>query len=356
MGIFSKRIDRHYGAAPSVALASPWAPDTDALQSWAIDDALRGALSEHSELMTRDLALRIPAVKRAHALHVGQFARIPLVQMNDATPTPEQPKWLTNSASGVSPYHRMYGVGSDLFFYGWALLGFTKDRTDCMHVPWGMWEVDEDLRITIDAQIDTKYHATPVAIPAGYGDNGILIDGIDTLREARAIERAYMDRLDNPVPLTILSVDQAVWETWSSTERDEFRKKWIANRSAAGGATAMKPDSITVEMPGQIAVDLYESGRNAVRLDIANHTSTPASLLEGTRQAGGGGTEIRYSGVQNGANRSELWDYGKARDFLHAVEARLSLDDVCDPGLSIRGDISNFVTVPTPPMNPTSED
>ncbi len=85
-------------------------------------------------------------------------------------------------------------------------------------------------------------------------------------------------------------------------------------------------------MPGQIAVDLYESGRNAVRLDIANHTGTPASLLEGTRQAGGGGTDIRYTGVANGAMRGELWEYGSAKGFTLAFEARMSLDDIVPSG------------------------
>jgi hypothetical protein len=39
-----------------------------------------------------------------------------------------------------------------------------------------------------------------------------------------------------------------------------------------------------------------------------------------------------------------------------AFEARMSLDDITPPGLSIRGDRSAFVTAPTPGMNPTSED
>ena len=83
----------------------------------------------------------------------------------------------------------------------------------------------------------------------------------------------------------------------------------------------------------------------------------PASILEGVRQGGsGGGSEIRYSGVQNGATRSELWDYGLARQMVLAFEARMSLDDVCGEGLSIRGDLTAELAAPNPVSNPTSED
>ena len=110
-----------------------------------------------------------------------------------------------------------------------------------------------------------------------------------------------------------------------------------------------------MDYPGQLPTDLFESGRNAARLDIANHAGIPAGMLEAARQGGGGGTEIRYSGVANGATRNELWDYGLSK-YADAIEARLSLDDVCQQGLSIRVDTSNYLTVPTPVEGPTSED
>lgn len=364
MGIFGRNIDKVYAArgelrtppAPPLAIASPWAPQ-DSLVTWAIDDALGALLESDTLILTRDVALRIPAVKRAHGIHVTQFADVKFRQMNDATPTPEQPRWLTTSNSGVSPYHRMQGLGSDFFFHGWGCLSWTADLSDCMHVPFGLWKVADDGSVQItDNRIPAAYRARPVAIPVGYGENGLLADGADAIREARAIEAAYMDRLNNPVPLTILGIPRDVWESWTVDERKDYRQQYIDGRKAKNGAVAMKVAEFPIDMPGQSSVDLYESGRNAVRLDLANHTSTPASLLEGTQQGGAGSSEIKYTGVANGANRSELWDFGLARRWTLAVEGRLSLDDVCAPGLSIRGDISNQTAAPTPAMNPTSED
>lgn len=362
MGIFGKRIKAAYSAPQTapLSISSPWSPQ-DSLVTWAIDDALAGFTDRSNLPLTREIALRIPGVKRSHGIVAGTVAAVPLHQMDDDERTADQPDWLTNSQFGVSPYHRLFGVASDLFFHGWALLAFNADRTDCVHVPFGIWTVEDNGQITIDDgkydRIPESYHAHPVAIPLGYGENGLLNDGADTLRQARAIEAAYVDRLDNPVPLTVLEVAGDRWDQWTDEERRDFRKSWVDGRRAANGATAMMPDWVKASMPGQVPVDLYETGRNGVRIDLANHVGLPVSMIEGVRQGGGGGgTEMRYSGVANGAQRNEVWDYGSPRRMLAAIEARLSLDDVCAPGLSIRGDLENLLDVPAPLTNPTSED
>lgn len=359
MGIFGRNIGQAYGPAPvPIAVASPWAP-VDALTQIAVDELFQGP-DGATIPMTRDVALRIPAVKRAHQTHVKQFAGLAFYAMDNDKRAAEQPGWLTSSPSGVSPYHRMHGVGSDLFFNGWSCLGFDRSPleagADCLHVPFGAWGIDpKSGRPWIDPHIvPERYAAYPVVIPAGYGDNGLLIDGIDTLREARQIEDAYKRRLDDPVPLTVLNIPLATWEAWTREERQDYLKQWVENRRKS--STAMKPTEFGIEMPGQVGVDLYESGRNAVRLDIANHTGTPASLLEGTRQAGGGGTDIRYTGVANGAMRGELWEFGAAKGFTLAFEARMSLDDIVPSGQSIRADLTSIQAIPAPDTNPPRED
>ena len=360
MGIFGRNQGVAHGPRGTVpiAVASPWAP-TDTLTQIVVDELWQGP-DAASLPITRDIALRIPGVKRAHQIHVKQFAGLAFYEMDDTTRTADQPGWLTSSASGVSPYHRMHGVGSDLFFNGWACLGFDRSPleagADCVHVPFGAWGIDPDTgRPWIDTSIvNARYAVYPVVISAGYGDNGLLVDGIDTLKEARQIEDAYKRRLDDPVPMTILNIPLADWQMMTRDERKQYRDEWVEGRRQS--STATKPAEWPIEMPGQIAVDLYESGRNAVRLDIANHTGTPASLLEGTRQAGGGGTDIRYTGVANGAMRGELWEYGSAKGFTLAFDARMSLDDIVPTGRSIRADLTSIQAIPAPDTNPTRED
>ena len=364
MGIFGRNIDQVYaerGVEPfqptgmPFSITSPWSPQYS-LVTFAVDEALGGLLTENA-LTTREIALRVPGIKRAHGIHVTMFAEIAFYEMDAEKRTDPQPRWLYTSRTALGPWHRMFGLGSDFFFYGWGCLSFTADMSDCMHVPYGMWKVQDDGAVWIDDRhIPAEYRARPIVIPVGFGENGLLVDAADTISAARAIERAYQDRLNNPVPLTILGIPMEVWERWSPEERQEYRDQWVKNRKSANGATAMKPAEWPIDMPGQVAADLYESGRNAVRLDIANHTSTPASMLEGSQQGGSGATRINYEGVGGGTTRSDLWDYGLAKRWMNAVQARLSLDDVSPVGLSIRGDIAHLTAVPTPAMTPTSED
>ncbi|WP_282845871.1 hypothetical protein [Microbacterium oxydans] len=361
MGIFSKSIDRAYRPAATVpiAVASPWQP-TDQMTQITVDELISSEMREGGRVpITRDVALRVPGVKRAHGVHCTMFAEITFRQTDaSGSPIAEQPSWLTNSQTGVSPYHRKFGIASDLFFNGWAALAFNSDMTDSLHVPFGAWQIESDGRVTVNEDIvPAAFRNRVVAIPLGYGENGLLTDGIDTIREARLIEQAYMDRLENPIPLTVLGIPRDVWESWSPKERKEYRDQYAAARKAGNGSVALKVAEFPIDFPGETEVNLYETGRNGVRLDIANHTGSPASLIEGVRQGGGGGgTEMRYQGVgEGGAVRSDLWEFGLAKRFMLAVEARLSLDDVSPVGLSIRGDRTNALAIPTPTSNPASE-
>lgn len=362
VGIFSKRIAAAYPAAPvatqPLAISSPWTPQ-DSLVTFALEAA--GLADNPLATLTAEVCMRVPGIDRAHGIHCTEFSAIEFYEMENDRRVADQPKWLTNGSSGVSPYHRKFGIASDLFFWGWACVGFTEDMQDALHIPFGLWRVEDNGSVWIDPDKITgawaKYRARPVLIPLGYRQNGLMVDGVDTINAARQIEAAYMDRLANPVPLTILDVPWDVWQGWEPEERESFRNQWITGRRSTNGSTAMKPDTFGVQMPGAVEVNLYESGRNANRLDIANHTSTPASLLEGVRQGGsGGGTEMRYTGVQNGASANELWRFGLARRMTLAFEGRMSLDDVCASGRSIRGDLSAVFNVPEQPTNPTSED
>lgn len=366
MGIFGRNIEQVYAARaatelltppakPPVSISSPWSPQTT-LVTWAVDDALGGILDRDQLTMTREIALRIPGVKRAHGIICTQLAEVPFFQMDNAARTAEQPEWLTNSLSGVAPYHRMFGAASDWFFNGWACFGFTADMTDCLHIPFGLWAVNDQGFIEVsDERVPAEYTAKLIAVPLGYGENGVLTDAADTIRQARNIEAAYQHRLENPIPLTDLEVSDERWDGWTVEERASFRDQW--NEGRRKNSTSMHPASVKVSIPGVATTDLYETGRNGVRIDIANHTGLPASAIEGVRQGGGGGgTEMRYTGVANGAARSELWDFGLAKRMVLAFEGRMSLDDVCAPGLSIRGDLTAAQSIPAPTTNPTSED
>lgn len=351
--------DLIFGPAATLATSGllSWYSPQDSIQSLFVTEAL-GDLAENAPL-TRDGALRIPAVKRAHDIICGVLADMPWFQADEDGRTEDQPLWLTTTATGIPPRDLRWAVASDLFMCGWAVIGFQKvggTIVDALHIPAGSWTVKDGV-LHVSTKIDAKFRQHVVPIRLGYGSNGMLVDAGEDIKDAGTIRSAYRDRIENPIALTMLTVAAEQWAGWSKEEREEFRQLFMLARSAKGGATGMKPDWVTVDTTaGQLPTDLFESGRNGNRLDLANHAGLPASMLEGVRQGGsGGGTEMRYTGVQNGAQRSEVWDFGISK-YASAIAARLSLDDVCASGLSIRVDTSAFLTAPTPPDQLTSED
>jgi len=355
VGIFGRNIDKTYGSRAALPLVTPFAP-----QDNLVEVVARDLWPEHEapKTVTRDTALRIPAVKRAHDIHCSVLSRLPWRQYDKDTEVAVQPEWLVNSRTGTGPRQLRWGVTSDLFIHGWAAIGFTMDSpgkpTDALHVPFGAWSVNEAGRIDVDEQlVPAQYRELVIAIPLGYGSRGMLTDARDSLIAARFIEAAYLDRVENPIPATDIELSKEYWNAWGKEERESFRQTYIKNRQAKNGAVSMRPEYAKPNYSGAVEVGLFESARNGVRLDIANHAGIPASMLEGSRQ--GGGTDIKYSGVNNGADRNELWDFGLDK-YASAIDDRLSLDDVCPSGESIRVDASRYLTAPNPTTPQTSED
>lgn len=357
MGIFGRNIKRAYDT-PGVptSIASPYSSQDSLVTLPA--ELIPAELRTGAVVMTPEVALTVPAVDRAHGVHVGQFAENPFFMMDGDVRAAVQPRWTYTSDSGVAPYQRWSGLGSDFFFQGWGCLSFTADAQDCIHVPWGKWGQRNDGTVWVDpTAVPDGYAARPIAIPVGGTWRGLLNTARRTIDQAMKIENAYQQRLDNPVPLTFLGIPRDVYESWSDDEIKAYRDAFVDGRKGINGATAVKIAEFPIDMPGQVAVDLYETGRNGSRLDVANATATPADLLEGAKQGGSGGTTMRYQGVgEGGTARSDLWDFGLAKRFTLAVEARLSLDDVVPAGFSIRADRTAAVASPAPATNPTSED
>jgi hypothetical protein len=335
--------------ATTTGIQSPHAP-TDTLVTFAAE--IMGQTDARNAVPDRAAALKIPGVKRGHGIHCVTVAGFPFYVMNDKVRATEQLKWLTNSSSGISPYHRMHGVTSDLFMDGWACIGITADDADALHIPNGMWGVNRATgEVTASDLIEAKYHAKLIVIPLGYGSNGILVDGADSLRAARLIDKAWIDRVENPIPATNLHITDPQYDQISKKAKQKIVDSWNENRRRDGGATAVTQSFIEVDALGTVSADLFEKGRNAVRLDLANHAGVPASIIEGSKDSGG--NDVEYSNAAD--SRNELYDLG-TKAYVLAIEARLSLDDVCAPGLSIRADLGNLMAPTSPNSNPTAAD
>jgi len=322
---------------------------------WDTQDHLQTALESElfgldSTVITRDIAMRVPGVKRAVQVHKSIVAAMPLVAYRDGVKAEPQPRWLQNSNSGIAPLIRMKGIVEDLVLDGWALLGCELDDekriADAIHIPKRCWNFNSARQVELTEFVDPRYLAQMILIPLGA--EGLLTDGVDTIRQARAVDIARTTRLEAP-PAGELHITDPRFDEMSRKEKLKQAQDYAESRQKL--SVTVTPSYLELKNHTGETIDLFDSATNSIRLDIANHAGVPASILEAASQSGG--SDMTYTG--KGDERSELYDLG-SRDYADAIAARLSLDDVCEPGVYIAFDRSDVFTVPTPLTPPVLED
>lgn len=348
MGIWNFLTGGTY-ATPTTApaLASPWSPQ-DSLQT-AIVGELFGV---DPSIVTREIAQRVPGLARAVQVHADIVSTMPLVAYEDGQKLDAQPRWLSNTQTGIAPLIRTKGLVQDLFWDGWALLGFTAkpvDEPDCdaLHIPRSLWKFRPDGQIEVNGSISKTYTRYLVAIPLGR--QGVMVDGVDTIRAARALELSRQNRIAAPPAATEIHLTDPRFDEMTRPEKLQLARDYSESRRET--SVSVTPSYAQVEEHGGQAVDLFSSATNDLRLDQANHASVPASIIEGATS--GGGSAITYS--NKGSERNEIYDLG-SRQFADAIAARLSLDDVTPSGTYLAFDRSDSFSVPTPTTPPVLED
>lgn len=346
MGFWKWLNTGEWGSTPTPAMASPFAPQ-DALET-AIVGELFGI---DPTVITVDTALRVPGLKRALQMHCDVVSTMPLVQYSTGgAKVAEQPRWLSNSASGIAPLIRTKGLVRDLALTGWALLGAEVDGAeivDAIHIPKQYWNLTSAGNLEVHDAIAPQYKQRLILIPLG--DGGILTDGIDTIRQARALDLARITRLSAPPAGTELHMNDSRFDEMSKKAKRALAKTYAEQRRES--SVSVTPSYIDVKEHGDKTVDLFDSATNSVRLDLANHCAVPAAAIEGAKAGSGG--DMSYSNTTT--ERSELWDLGSRR-YADAIAARLSLDDVCPEGEYIAFDTSRAFATPTPTTPPDLED
>lgn len=337
MGIFDALLkpSRLTGTAPVVlGLESP--NQTSSLAKVVYAEYFTGQLGE----VTRESALSIPAVKKARDTYVGIVAGLQLREYENGVEV-DQP-WLYRTQTGVSCWHRTAYIFDDLFFYDWSALAVKRDDTgqiiDAVHIPFGKWQVNDDGTVTVNFQPAADREV--ILIP-GNGSGGILKAGASTIKGALALEKAWIGRAQNPIPL--IELHQLTDDQLDDDEIDDIVSQWAAARVSATGAVGFTDNRIEVRVHGTVSTDLFEQGRNAIVLDIARLTGMPAALLDGSMST----ASLTYSTTEG--KRSEFDDYSLPM-WTDPIEARLSLDDVSAPGRVIRFDRSGRTATAAPSL------
>lgn len=324
-------------------LRSPWSAEPSPLHRIVLEDIYGTTLP--AVRIDRAEAMRVPALVKGRSLICGTLSRQPLARFRGAEQVAAD-AWMYRTSTAQPPRTRMLWTLDDLIFYGtslWAVQRGAKDQiVDALRVPPEWWEVDEDLTVAVNGR---EVSAEEVVLFEGPQD-GLLTIAAETIRGARSMDRTWISRVETPVPLTELhSTDPNMPLT--DDEVEALVSAW--DRARRHGGTAYTPAQVEARMHGDVVADLFTSGRNMLRLDVANFLGLPANLLDGSTST----ASLTYSTKADA--RNELVDLSLSY-WANPVEARLSQDDVVPAGTRVAFDLEYLSTPTQPAQGPAHED
>ena len=346
MSWFGDWLTRRIPAPPSPSLGqtlqieSPWSGE-NTLASVAFADVFG---RPDQLLVTREMAMQVPAVAKARHLVCSTLAQAKFVGVRDGQDA-AAPRWLTKMGGDIGPRTCMMALADDVLFYGWALVWTDRTATGeietAQRVPKESWTFDAANNVIIgDGYTPTREEVILVVGPS----EGLLITAARTIRGALDLDSQWQARVKNPVPVTELHVnDPSSLYDGDDDEAVAARKALATSyatnrRDSDGGMVTVTPSSITLETHGETAVSLFENGRNAVTLDVARHTGIPASELDASQVS----SSLKYSTVE--AGRIDLVDaiknlYGVGFEdaFTLATASDADIRMNFDDALSYRG-------------------
>ncbi|QCQ16993.1 hypothetical protein [Microbacterium sp. RG1] len=300
-----------------------------------------------SDAVTRDTAMTVAPVKRGRNLIVSKLSDLPM-QLGawdasgafaaDAT----QPGWFTSTGSPQTAWHRIALTLDDLIFHGWSLWVVERDAfgqiTAAGRIARSRWNFDASTPTGIRVDQVPVTDPADVVLFAG-PDEGLLITARESIRGWRHMEKAWVGRVRSPIPAMIL--EEIAAGSIDPAKAMQYVQAIATNRTSEFGMVAFIPAELRLRTEGQVEPDLFDKGRNAARIDIANHLGLPVALLDGSPAT----ASLTYS-TQEGT-RSQLID--DLEMWLAPIEARLSENDVTPEGKAIRFNRTNLTNVPNDP-------
>lgn len=315
-----------------------------------------GAEADRMRLpVTQAEALRVPAVARGRAVLQSLLGGRPLRALNAAGPLTDQPTWLYRSDSGVSPQLRMSLILDDMIFHEASLLvvergaqpsnGGLAPILDAVHCPRERWDVDPaDGTLLVDDQPVPPGAVVWIPGPS----SGLLREAADTIRAARDMTRAWAQRVRTPVPSLLLK--ELEQNGMTDAEIDDMLSKVATARRSGDGAVMFIPAGVeAVPLNPSDDAALFENGRNALRIDIANFMNFPAGVLDGSPNT----ASLTYDTRQG--MRNALQDYTLPY-YYQPIENALSQDDVTPRGTRIRFDFTDLDAATNAPFGANEED
>lgn len=313
---------------PPPELGSPWV--TSDLSTVLVD-----LIGTEGVPLTRDAAMRVPAVSRARNVVCPTLGRVPFIVSGTTSPEtlafveqpdPAQPRFLT-----------MTWTYDDCLFYGVAWWQVTsryasgRPKTGRRILPGGVTRQDGGGWQVYGKSVDPSE-----LIRIDGPHEGILNYASTTLRQAAELEAAALKNAKNPIPALDLHQTQGV--TLDPVERQQLVTDWAKARQGENGGVAYTSPNIEAKVLGQPAELLLSKGRNSAAVDVARHVSIPADSIDASVEH----ASMTYNTTET--RMRALIDFGLA-SYGAAVTSRLSMLDVTPRGSRVELDYSTITAV-----------
>jgi hypothetical protein len=349
-------IDNQNGLGPARGFESP------ASVGNALADAISGdifgtdILEDVTSPVSRDMAMRQPAVVRARGVLLT-LCRYPFVAYRGAKRVNSVPAWLYRTDTPTSPQERMNWLMDDVYFNARALLIVTRksypagEITDAVRMPPTLWKDQENgdgieistgpgkwLKVPRDSGTYIRFQ--------GFQDAFLKI-AATVIRTGEGIQRGIAGRAKSPIPMIDLHITEPSGMT--GPEKEALRADWVRARNTPEGAVAITPHNLEANVMGSGDEEFLNTARNSQRIDVANLSQCPVGIIDGSTSM----ASLTYS-TQEG-RRVEFHDYG-LNLWRTVFEARLSQDDVTPKGTRLEIDLSELMEVPDEGSGPELED
>ncbi len=289
--------------------------------------------------VTREVAMSIPAVKRARRTIAHGVASLPMHAYRGDDVAAHQPVWLDRTDGPISPYHRLLWTTDDLIFYGWSAWAVERDDDSGLvvaadRIPFDRWSIDDQGRVLYR-------HSDGTETPARE-DSVILIPGSDEgLLATPSVVRHAAHLLDAAAkaaetPAAHIELHQTNDLPIADSDRQKIIDSWVKARRGENGGVAFTSAGIEAKEHGTFDAHLLVEGRNAAALDIARAMGVPGSVVDATVDK----ASLNYETAESKAR--DLIDYGLSA-YMLPISARLSMNDVVGPGLSVRFDLEEAI-------------
>lgn len=316
--------------------------------------------SDAPEVVTREIAMRVAPIKRARAVIIGRLGDLPFElgtfdTNGEFVADEEQPAWLTQTEStATTAWYRFAYSLEDVLFTGWCLWAVERDS---------FGNVTAADRIARDAwrfETSSTPGETGVAIRLAAGqwapvtdegsvvlfagpDEGLLATAHDTIIGWRHMDRAWVGRVRNPIPVMVLHERNENGVT--TEEAKDAVSTWASARTMPNGAVGFLPANLDLEVHGDVSHELFSEGRNAARIDIANHVNLPVAYLDGSTAT----SSLTY--VTQEGSRNQVID--DLEYWIAPFEAVLSRPDITGSATKvIRLNRSNLSSIPNDDHGP----